>query len=99
MLRSSRHRFAVLVIFAFMVPRSHAQRPSFSVGTAMANPGKKATGHLEVPAGVDAATKLPVVVINGAKPGPVLALVAGAHGTEYVSIVALEKLIALLDPS
>jgi len=100
MLRSSRHRFAALAIFlVFMAYRSHAQRPSFSVGTAMANPGKKATGYLEVPAGVDSATKLPVVVINGAKPGPVLALVSGAHGTEYVSIVALEKLISLLDPS
>jgi hypothetical protein len=38
-------------------------------------------------------TKL-VVLINGAKPGP-LALVSGAHGTEYVSIIAIEKLIAL----
>jgi hypothetical protein len=28
----------------------------------------------------------------------VLALVAGAHGTEYTSIIALEKLIGMLDP-
>ena len=31
--------------------------------------------------------------------GPVLALVSGAHGTEYTSIIAIEKLINLLDPS
>jgi hypothetical protein len=31
---------------------------------------------------------------HGAKPGPV-ALVSGAHGAEYVSIIAIEKLIAL----
>jgi predicted deacylase len=54
---------------------------------------------LEVPAGLDAATNIPVVVINGEKRGPVLALVSGAHGTEYTSIIAIEKLINLLDPS
>src|SRR6266581_2976387 len=71
----------------------------FTVGTASAAPGEKATGTLEVPAGVDAATSIPVVVVNGAKPGKVLALVSGAHGTEYVSIIAIEKLIAALDPA
>jgi predicted deacylase len=37
-------------------------------------------------------------VVNGAKPGPVLAVVSGAHGTEYASIIAVERLIQLLDP-
>jgi predicted deacylase len=76
-----------------------AQRTSFTVGTATATAGKKATGYLQVPAGVDAATDVPVIVVNGAKPGPVLALVSGAHGTEYASIIALEKLIPAIDPS
>lgn len=76
-----------------------AQRASFSVGTATAAAGQKADGYLQVPAGVDAATNIPVVVVNGAKPGPVLALVTGAHGTEYVSIIAVEKLINELDPT
>src|SRR5262252_7407783 len=72
---------------------------AFTVGTARAERGHKATGTIEVPAGVDAALSIPVVVINGARPGPVLALVAGAHGTEYTSIIALEKLIATLNPA
>ena len=72
---------------------------TFTLGTASAAPGQKATGYLEVPAGVDAATNIPVVVVNGTKPGKVLALVSGAHGTEYVSIIAIEKLIAQLDPA
>jgi predicted deacylase len=76
-----------------------AQALSFSVGTATAAPDQKSTGYLEVPAGVDAATNIPVIVINGEKHGPVLSLVSGAHGTEYTSIIALEKLINLLDPS
>ena len=77
----------------------HAQAVSFSVGSASAAPGQKSTGYLEVPAGVDAATNIPVIVINGEKRGPILALVSGAHGTEYTSIVAIEKLIDVLDPS
>jgi len=72
---------------------------SFTVGTATAAPGQKATGYLEVPAGSDAATSIPVIVVSGAKPGPVLALVSGSHGTEYASIIALEKVIPLLDPA
>jgi uncharacterized protein len=76
-----------------------AQRASFSVGTATAAAGQKANGYIEVPAGVDAGTNIPVVVVNGAKAGPVLALVTGAHGTEYVSIIAVEKLIRELDPA
>jgi len=72
---------------------------AFTVGTASAAPGQKATGYLEVPAGVDTGTNIPVVVMNGAKPGKVLALVSGAHGTEYVSIIAIEKLIAAIDPA
>src|SRR5260370_9398145 len=71
----------------------------FTVGTASAVPGEKSSGTLEVPAGVDGATSIPIVVVNGAKPGKVLALVSGAHGTEYVSIIAIEKLIAALDPA
>ena len=76
-----------------------AQQSSFTVGTATAAAGQKATGYIEVPAGVDAATGIPVVVVRGSKPGPVLALVSGAHGTEYASVIALEKLIPMLDPA
>src|SRR5579863_2928745 len=83
------------LLFSFSL---HGQA-RFTVGTVSAAPGQKANGYIEVPAGVDAATNIPVVVINGAKPGPVLALVTGAHGTEYVSIIAVEKLIGELDPA
>jgi len=74
-------------------------RKTFKVGTASANRGQKVTGTIEVPAGSDAALSIPVAVVHGAKPGPVLALVAGSHGTEYASIIALEKVIAQLNPA
>jgi predicted deacylase len=72
---------------------------TFKVGSASAARGQKVTGTIEVPPGSDAGLSIPVAVIHGAKPGPVLALVAGSHGTEYASIIALEKLIALLNPA
>jgi predicted deacylase len=74
-------------------------RATFSVGTASAGRGQKAYGAVKVPAGSDAATEIGVVVINGAKPGPALAIVSGAHGTEYASIIAVEKLIDAVDPA
>ncbi len=87
-----------LVLLVMVATTSaRAQGKSFTVGTATAFAGQKATGVLDVSAGVDAGTSIPIVVIQGAKPGPVLALVAGSHGTEYASIIALEKLIAQLD--
>jgi predicted deacylase len=76
-----------------------AQPTAFTVGTASAAPGQTAAGSIEVPPGSDAGLSIPVVVVNGVRPGPVLALLAGAHGTEYASIIALEKLPAAVDAS
>src|SRR6266481_198462 len=92
-------RLAVICLLLAACAFGFAQQSSFTVGTATAAPGQKATGYIAVPAGTDATTSIPVVVVRGAKPGPVLALVSGAHGTEYASIIALEKLIAKLDPA
>ncbi len=72
---------------------------TLTVGTATARRGETATGVIHVPAGRDPALDIPVVVVNGAKPGPVLALVSGLHGTEYASIIALEKVIGRLRPA
>jgi predicted deacylase len=93
-----RRTILVLALALALAGATFAQK-SFTVGTATAVPGQRAEGYLEVPAGADAGTRIPVIVINGAKPGHVLALVAGAHGTEYASIIALEKLIPAIDPS
>ena len=79
----------------------HAQdaHPTFTVGTATAQSGHKAYGVLKVPAGKDAGYDIPVVVLHGARPGPVLAVASGAHGTEYASIIAVERLIDAVDPA
>jgi predicted deacylase len=86
-------------VFIAIMLSGIASAQSVGVGTAVAGPGQRATGVIAVPAGVDAAVEIPVIVINGAKPGPKLALLAGAHGTEYASIIALEKLGRTVDPA
>ena len=92
-------RIVTLACLFSSLPGVVQGQAKFSVGTASAAPGEKATGSIDVPAGVDAALSIPVAVIRGSKPGPVLALVSGLHGTEYASIIALEKLIPSLDPT
>ena len=88
----------VLAALGLLATASVAGAQTFVVGTARAERGHTATGYLEVPAAADPATSIPVVVAHGARPGPVLAIVSGAHGTEYASIIAVERLIQQLDP-
>ncbi len=85
---------ALLLALALGSPQDGA----FRVGTAIAPRGQVGRGAIEVPAGSDAALTIAVAIVNGAKPGPVLAIVAGSHGTEYASIVAVERLVQQLDP-
>jgi uncharacterized protein len=87
---------ATLALLA-IAPVAAAQ--PFTVGTAKAERGQKATGFIEVPAAADPATSIPVIVVHGARPGPVLAIASGSHGTEYASIIAVEKLIGVLNPA
>ncbi|HEX5827278.1 MAG TPA: succinylglutamate desuccinylase/aspartoacylase family protein, partial [Candidatus Limnocylindrales bacterium] len=42
---------------------------------------------------------LPIVLVHGARPGPRLAVTAGIHGAEYVSIAALREVTMGLDPA
>jgi predicted deacylase len=76
---------------------SHAA--DLTVGTATAHAGARANGVIQVPAGSDVAANVPVIVVNGVRPGPTLALISGAHGTEYASIVAAQKLAGAVDPA
>jgi predicted deacylase len=87
-----------VLLSLFLVCCGIGHSATLTVGTATAASGQKATGYIQVPAGVDPAIGIPVIVVNGAKPGPALALIAGAHGTEYASIIALQKLAEAADP-
>ncbi len=70
-----------------------------TIGSIQAQPGTKASGYLDVPAGVDSATRIPVTVIRGRAAGPTLALIAGTHGAEVAPIVALQRVRESVNPS
>jgi uncharacterized protein len=95
MSRSLRLTFAVQLLCASTIVAQ--QTTPFTVGSATAAPGTTAYGFIAIPAGSDSALEIAVAVIRGAKPGPVVAFVAGSHGTEYTSIIAMQKLISRID--
>jgi predicted deacylase len=88
---------ATTLLSRIALPQSSGQSATFTVGSATASRGQTAYGAINVPAGVDSGLVIQVAVIHGARPGPVVAFVAGSHGTEYVSIVALQRLIGTID--
>jgi len=82
----------IAFVLSFLAISAFAQDPF------AAKPGEAVYGEIAIPAGADAATSIPVAVIHGATTGPVVAFVAGSHGTEYASTVALTRLISRIDP-
>lgn len=96
----SNHRMRfVFSALAVMTATTFAQtRSSFTAGPITAQAGEKASGAIQVAAVNDEGTTIPISVIHGAKPGPVLALIAGNHGYEYAPIIALQNLLPQLDP-
>ncbi|UCD25867.1 MAG: succinylglutamate desuccinylase/aspartoacylase family protein [Gemmatimonadota bacterium] len=80
-------------------PMQAQQHGAFRVGSIEAEPGQIISRLLLVPSGVDEGTEIPVTVINGSQPGPVLALIAGTHGYEYPPITALQRVRRSLDPA
>ena len=86
-----------LIVGLILTATVHAA--PLTVGGVTAQPGEKKSGYINVPAASDAGTQIPVSVVQGVKPGPVLALIAGTHGYEYTSIIALPRVLARLDPA
>lgn len=69
------------------------------VGTAAAAPGTRADGRIEVsrrPGGGD--LYIPVIVVNGAEPGPVFWVNGAIHGDEPEGPLAVQMLVAEVDP-
>ena len=90
----------VCVVLMFAAPTHADAQAAFTVGSITAQPGTTASGDLVIaPAGGDAGTRVPISVVHGTRPGPVLALVAGVHGQEYTPVLALQRLRAAIDPA
>lgn len=91
-------RHLTLSVWILSAASLASANPALTVGGVTARAGEKVSGWLEVPSGVDEGTRIPITIVNGKNPGPVLALVAGTHGYEYAAIIALQRLLPRLDP-
>ena len=88
----------VTVIPALLI--ATLQQPtSLTIGSATARPGQATSGFIEVAAGVDTATRIPITIVRGAQSGPTLALIAGTHGSEVAPIIALQRVRTMIDPA
>jgi len=95
------NRLSLLAVFCMLISQVTVTSQSSNkimVGTIVAESGTKVSGIIEVPQGVDQGTIIPVSIINGSKPGPVLSLIAGQHGTEYVPVITLQRLLSAINP-
>ncbi len=72
---------------------------SLTIAGTSAVPGSTAYGRFDVAAGSDSATWVPFAIIQGSKPGKTVAVLSGAHGTEYASIIAAQQVIPRIDPT
>jgi predicted deacylase len=89
-----------VIALTLMVLASRVHAQEFTVGSITAQPGTLTSGDLVVASAAgDAGTRIPVSVLHGAKPGPVLALIAGVHGQEYTPVLALQRLRSSIDPA
>ncbi|HEV8362628.1 MAG TPA: M14 family metallopeptidase [Gemmatimonadaceae bacterium] len=70
---------------------------ALTIGSLTARAGEKASGYIDIPAGVDSATRVPISILRGRQPGPTLALVAGTHGSEVAPIMALQRVRQTID--
>ena len=73
---------------------------TIEVGGIRVSPGERQ--HLRLPLGCrpdGTPLGLPVVVVNGAKPGPRLGIIAGIHGDEYEGPEGLRRFLAGIDPA
>lgn len=86
-------------IFGLLLASGSIAAEPVRIGNLQAQPGEAVSGYLQIAAQNDSGTELPVSIIHGNKPGPVLALIAGTHGYEYAGIIALQRIRQAIDPA
>ena len=87
-----------LILLLFNRHATADDQEVFSVGKIEAASGESVSGYLDIEPLHDQGTQIPVSVIHGNAPGPVLALLAGVHGYEYPAITALQRLRQSIQP-
>lgn len=91
-----------LIVVLYLGVSMHAwsqETEFFNIGGIKTKAGEMVSGFLSVPAAEDKGVEIPVSVLHGIQPGPVLVLLAGIHGYEYAPITALQRVRRQLEPN
>jgi predicted deacylase len=75
------------------------QESAITIGSLTAGPGQAVRGFLDIGEAGTGPVQLPLVIINGAHPGPTLCFTGGVHATEYSSIAAVMRLTNEIQPN
>jgi uncharacterized protein len=70
---------------------------TLAIGTLRAEPGRKTRGVLPADLGTTT-VEVPLILVNGARPGPRVVITGGVHGGEFVGVDATTRLAGLLEP-
>ena len=70
----------------------------FEIGGVSAEPGTRAFGWLQAGDTGTQPVKIPLMIVNGVAPGPVLCVTAGIHGCEYAGIETAIRLGTEINP-
>jgi predicted deacylase len=76
-----------------------AQQQALTIAGITVQPGTRVSGYLEVPAAADSGSRIPITIVRGPAPGPVLALIGGTHGSEVAPVLALQRIRAMVNPA
>ncbi|MFC2165741.1 succinylglutamate desuccinylase/aspartoacylase family protein [Acidobacteriota bacterium] len=87
-----------LLLMTTLFSYAFTENETFEIGDIRVAPGELRSGYLTVSKKADPGCFIPITVINGAKKGKVLALVAGVHAYEYPPILALYRLKDKINP-
>ncbi|MEU6807293.1 succinylglutamate desuccinylase/aspartoacylase family protein [Streptomyces neyagawaensis] len=70
---------------------------TLTIGTLRAEPGRKTRGVLPADLGTTT-VEVPLILVNGARPGPRVVITGGVHGGEFIGVDATTRLAGLLEP-
>lgn len=70
---------------------------TLTIGPLRAEPGRKTRGTLTADLGTTTAD-VPLILVNGSRPGPRVVITGGVHGGEFIGIEAATRLAGLLEP-
>jgi hypothetical protein len=69
------------------------------IGSAIAEPGQRGNGYLDVATYMDGSpVRIPVIILNGAKPGPKLLIQGCIHGNEFCGALGILQVSRELKP-